>query len=386
MSFARFAARYGRRAGLRLVAAGGVAIVACHAGPAVVTATPSTARDQPPAGSPQPTGAAARGTTWRIETREHVDLWLHGFAMLQTDSSLVPYYRLNYRSQVSDARRAMNVTSRLDANAATLARRLAENPGLVSAQFVALYFASWDDMRRACAQFVRDGGNVNRAWDRETVRMYATLATYFPTSPDREWLRLFVESLDDERTRFYQGWWQQQQSQRASVRGALDAQWRGGYGVAFNRFFHGTNQRTGAILLSLPLGGEGRSLDVGQRDNFITVTYPAPGEDPRDALYVVAHEAVGTVSNTVVRDHTSPNDQRTGETGRLSTLAAVRGGAMMLARVAPDLADGYRRMYLRLARQVPGADVTRQFEAIFPLPEAIRSALEHQIDLVLNGI
>jgi hypothetical protein len=54
--------------------------------------------------------------------------------------------------------------------------------------------------------------------------------------------------------------------------------------------------------------------------------------------------------------------------------------------VAPDLATGYRRYYLGIARQVPGADVARQFDGVFAIPDALRKALEQQIDLVLNGI
>lgn len=363
----------------------GAFAAACHSGPVVVTSTPSA---QPVASSGAGTAApASRGASgWRIETREHVDLWLHGFAMLQADSSLVPYYRLGYRGEVSAARQGLGATTQLDRNATILQQRLTANPALASAQFVALYFASWDDLRRGCQRFLRAQGNVQMAGDQESVRMYATLATYFPTGTDREWLRLFVESLDDERTRFFRTWWQQQQAARASVRSALESAWRSQYAAAFGRFLHGTNQREGSILLALPLDGEGRSLDVGRRDNFIGVGYPAPAEDPLTALYVVAHEVVGTVSNAVVRDHTTPADQQSGAAGRLSTLAAVRGGAMMLSRVAPELVDGYRRTYLRIARQLPGADVARQFEAVFPLPEGIRAALEHQIDLVLNGI
>lgn len=381
MSASRLAARPGRRAGLGVYALGMLA-AACRPGPVVVTSTPSTATSAPAA--ERTSGAPAAG--WRLETREHVDLWLHGFAMLQRDSSLVPYYRLGYRDELSRARRAANVRTELDASALVLTRRVTENPGLVSAQFVALYFATWDDLRRGCERFLRADGNVRAARDQETLRMFATLATYFPTAADRDWLQLFVESLEDERTRFFRGWWQQQQSARTAVRSAVESQWRTKYGPAFARFMRGTSQREGAIVLALPLGGEGRSLDVGRRDNFITVGFPGPGDDPLEALYGVAHEAVGTVSNAVVRDNTSPRDQQTGETGRLSTLAAVRGGATLLSRVAPDLADGYRRYYLRIARQVPGPDVTRQFEAIFALPEGIRTALDHQIDLVLNGI
>ena len=361
-------------------------LAACQPGPVVVSSTPSTG--EAPTTTAPPGAPAPSATTmgWRIDAREHVDLWLHGFAMLQVDSSLVPTFKLGYRDAVSQARRAATANTLLDANAFTLQTRLRQNPALASAHFVALYFSTWDDLRRGTERFLRANGNVRSAGDQETLRMYATFNTYFPSAADRDWLRLFVESLDDERARFFRGWWSQQQSARASGRGALEQLWRSTYAAQFGRFMHGTNQRQGVIVLSLALGGEGRSLDVGRRDNFVTVANPAPGDDPREALYVVAHEIVGTVSNAVVRENTTPRDQQTGEAGRLSTLAAVRGGAIMLDRVAPDLATGYRRYYLGIARQVPGADVARQFDMVYAIPDALRKALETQISLVLNGI
>jgi hypothetical protein len=319
-----------------------------------------------------------------VETREHVDLWLHGFALLQDDASLVPYFRPGYRTELLKLRGA---GGSLEANRAALQRGLSENPNLTSSQFLALYFASWDDLRRGADRFIRDEGDMRGAGSELEVRMYATLRTYFPTANDRAWLRLFVNSLDDERQRFFRSWWVQQQQLRASVRARVDGMWTGTYRGAFARFMNNAMQRDGAILLALPLGGEGRTLAVGGRDNFVSVNFPAPGDDPREAMYVVAHEVVGSVSNAAVRDNASAADQRSGEAGKWSTLAAVRGGAMLLERVAPDLRDGYLQYYLKLARVTPDAgDLQRKFEATFPLPDAIRDAVRRQIDAVLGGI
>ncbi len=304
--------------------------------------------------------------------------------MLQDDSSLVPYFRLGYRAALLQVRPA---GGQLDANRPQLQRRLSENANLTSAQFLALYFASWDDLRRGADRFIRDGGDVRAARTQEDLRMYATLRTYFPTGEDREWLRLFVQSLDDERTRFFRGYWIQQQQRRASMRSSIESLWTGTYRPAFTRFMRNSMQRDGSILLSLPLAGEGRTLSVGQRDNFVTVTFPAEGEDPRDALYVVAHEVVGTVATAAVRDNASAAEDRSGETAKWTTLAAVRGGAMLLERIAPELLAGYQRYYLTLARQKPGAgDLSAPFAATFPLPSQIATALQRQIDVVLGGI
>jgi hypothetical protein len=59
---------------------------------------------------------------------------------------------------------------------------------------------------------------------------------------------------------------------------------------------------------------------------------------------------------------------------------------LLLARVLPELADGYRRYYLRLARQPLTGDVAARFAATFAIPDHIRTALERQVDLILGGI
>lgn len=385
---ARRLARASGAASLRRAIAPWAAIVSLAAcassGPITVTAVPARVDSTATTAT---TGAPASrdASGWRIDTREHVDLWLHGFALLQDDASLVPYFRLGYRAALLQVRPAIG--GQMDANRAQLLRRFAENTNLTSAQFLALYFASWDDLRRGVDRFIRDAGDVRAARNQVELRMYATLRTYFPTGEDRDWLRLFVQSLDDEHTRFYRGYWLQQQQRRASTRASIEAMWAGTYRPAFARFMRNSMQRDGAILLSLPLGGEGRTLSVGQRDNFVTVTFPAEGEDPREAMYVVAHEVVGTVATAAVRDNASSADERSGESAKWMTLAAVRGGAMLMERVAPDLLAGYQRYYLMLARRKPGAgDPAAAFAATFPLPPQIATALQRQIDVVLGGI
>jgi len=65
----------------------------------------------------------------------------------------------------------------------------------------------------------------------------------------------------------------------------------------------------------------------------------------------------------------------------------VRGGAMLLQRIAPELADGYARYYLRSAR-VPftSGDALAALALAFPLPDAIAAGIQRQIEVVLGGI
>jgi hypothetical protein len=323
---------------------------------------------------------------WPVRTQHHVDLWLHGFAMIQDDTTLVPFFRRGYRAEMLDLKRRANVTSQLDANSSRLRDRFSLNQQLVNAQFVAQYFGSFDELVQAMDIFQRADGNPRAAGDRETAELIATLAGYFPQPADRDWARLFVQSLRDENSKFYRAYWDQQQRERAPVVSAVTQQWQNEWRPRFERFLNNSSQSGGEILLSLPLDGEGRSLTAGKNENSIAVTLPARPSDAREAIYVIAHEIVGQITATAVRDNVTPSDARLGLADRYIAAGAVRAGAMLIQKVAPELLDGYARYYLRSANRSVGSNPQTSLAQVFSLPEAVRSAIERQIEVVIGGI
>ena len=345
-----------------------------------------------PAGSGGSSGGTPAGPTfaWPVKTREHVDLWLHSVAMLTSDTSKVPFFRPNYRSQMQVLKNQANVISQLDANRETLAARFRTNPELANnAQFLPLYFGSWEDMKTAAQHFLETEGNPNRARDPQIQAVVAALAGYFPRPADREWFRVFMTSVDDESNDFYHNYWLQQQRGRTSLVDALNTLWQDTYYPKFRRYLMGTQQGNGDMLLSLPIGGEGRTigaspLSVGPRSSLITVTYPE--REAVESIYVFAHEVVGALMNTIINDNTTPAQKRDGLDQRFASDGLVIGGALLLQRVAPELADGYARYYLRIANVPAGNDPQAALRNAFPLPENFRAAFARQLDIVLGGI
>jgi hypothetical protein len=332
----------------------------------------------------QPPGPAP--TEWPVNTYEHVDLWLHGFAMIQDDTTLVPFFRRGYKAELNDLKRRANVTTQLDANIAKLRERFAANPRLVNAQFVPLYFASLDDLVQTMDLFERADGDPRAANNQETASLIQLLSGYFPLPADREWARLFVQCLRDENTRFYKSYWDQQQRERAPVVSEVKNLWQNTYRAKFQTFLNNTSQSGGEIILSLPLDGEGRTLSEGKRQNSTTVTFPQRSSDAVEAIYVVAHELIGQLVQTAVTDNVTPTDTRAGLTDRYVAAGTVRGGYILLQKIAPGLADGYARYYLRSANRSAGANAETSLATAFPLPNAIRDAISRQLDVVLGGI
>jgi hypothetical protein len=329
-------------------------------------------------------------SAWPVQTREHVDLWLHCFAMLQPDTTLVPYFKRGYAERMNALKRRANVTSQLDLNADKLKARLAENPAIISAQFLALQASSLDNLLSSAGVFLSANGDPQRSNDRATQLVIATFAQYFPTAADREWLRQFIIAVRDESDRFYHSYWVARQRELAPVLARIDSAWESRVRPALQGYLNNTNDSRGTFILSLPLDGEGRTLSGTTRaDNIITATFPDSLAEANAAFYVFAHEAILRIAQTAVDDNTTPTQKREGIRDAYLSIAAVRGGLMLLERTVPDFSDGYVAYYLASSGvAVPGESTAARaaFEKKFPLPASITDALKGQLEVVLGGI
>ncbi len=354
------------RAAILLTAAGAMAACATGRGrPRAATITPAV-------------------DSWPVLTREHVDLWLHGYAMITRDAAKVPVFRRGYRDSVEAVRRRDNVLTALDANHARLATLMAQNPEISNGQFVPLYFSSWDEIVQAVDGFVHADATLSDVApaDRGSTGI---LASMYPTVQDREWLRLFTQSLGAESDHFYHQYWTTQQQAHRDVVVAVDSLWRS-LRPRFARYLTNTGQTNGQMVLSLVLGGEGRTMNASPQRNIVVVTMPDSMAGVAEPIYVFAHEVVQVVSNQAVNANTTAEQQRSGAAADLSPIAAVRGGELLLERVAPQLADGFMRYYLSQAGvAVPAGNPEAAFVGAFPLPTTIIADMDRQIGAKLTG-
>lgn len=337
-------------------------------------------------GAGQPTTGQSQAQTriWPVLTRSHVDLWLHGYAMLLRDTSTVPVFRKGYRDRIQAAKNQRSITTLLDANRERLQSRLALSGSLFNGQFAPLYFESFDQMRQVIDLFMRAEGNPRATNDPVLQQYFAVLASSFGAPADREWLRIFTESLEDERRQFYQQYWTSENGARMGSVRRVDSLWQTVYRPKLQGYLNNTRQENGEMILALTLGGEGRTVNFGARQNAVATTMP--DADPLEALYVFVHEVVSSVVSTSVNDNTTPNDQRSGLSARYVTTGAVRGGAMLLRRTAPELVAGYTRYYLTQAGQPTTGDINARLVSAFPLPQQIVDAIDRQLEVVLGGI
>jgi hypothetical protein len=324
---------------------------------------------------------------WPIKTREHVDLWLHGFAMLDDDTlATIPPFRPGYRDALTVLKNTRNVLTQLDVNVDRLREQMHKDRALANVQFVPFYFSSLDEMRSTIQQFVAVDGNSNGARSQNETKLFAILNSDFPNPAARSWLALFSSGLWDEETKIFHSYWIQQQHERGRVIDSVQALWQNTVRPRLQGFLNNIQQRDGDFLLCLPLDGEGRTMTGGVQRATVGVTFPEHPADAPEAMYGFAHEIMGFVAHEAIRNNLTPAQQRSGVAATLESPAAIRGGLILLEKLAPDLADGYARYYLRATGKTPEATPRTQLEALFPLPDAIRDAMAHQMEGIQGGI
>jgi hypothetical protein len=336
---------------------------------------------------PGPSASPNAPIGWPVRTAEYVDVWLHGYALIAPDTSRVPLFERGYRARMQEVRRQRNVTTALDANMQTLAAGFTRNPGLTGGQFAIFAFSSFDEMVRVTQLFIRNDGSPSTVNDQTTQQLFVWLRNYFPTVADREWLRVFVMSLQEEQSKFYQSYWNATYSDRAATRTRVNDLWIGTYRVKFERFLRNQRLVDGTFIISMPLGGEGRTVTDPGLGNGIAVPFPATADSAINSIYVFAHEAVASLTQHALVDNVTPMDQRNGVVDKLLPIATVRAGAMLLQKIAPELVAGYEKYYLQhIGLTAPAGDPNATFVNAFTIPDAPRDGIQRSIDLILAGI
>jgi hypothetical protein len=335
-----------------------------------------------------PAGPPMASNAWPVRTAEYVDLWLHGFAMVTGDTSHIPLFDRGYRDRMLALRHTRNVYTSLDANQERLSRGFVDNPALVNSEFIVFQFQTFQQLVEVGTLFVQNEGYPPSITDAHLQRLVALLQQNFRSVSDRDWLRVFLQSLQDEQSRFYQAYWTAEQASHAVARQTVDSMWMNTYRAKFARFLRPERLGDGSFILSFPLGGEGRSVTDAQLGNAVAVLFPATPAVAVDAMYAFAHEVVDNVTTLAIAANLTPAERRAGGGAQLyGATADVRAGALLLQRIAPELVQGYMRFYMETAKvTVPAGDVAAAFAVAFPIPDAIRNGIEYQLGLALGGI
>jgi hypothetical protein len=340
----------------------------------------------PGAAAAQLPGSTLHSVKWPIRTREQVDLWLHGFAMISSDSATVPLFRRGYREMVVAARTKAGAVTDLDVNRDALAKRLRENPALINAQFLVFSFPTWEELVAGVDAFEKADGDPKRAKSKESAAMIAALARLFPTKADRDFARTFTNSLQNEKDVFFHAWWVDEMRRRERTLASVDAIWQSEMRPRLQGFMNHSEQADGDLILSLAIEGEGRTVSDPHGRSQVAVGFPDSPDRAMDAIYAFAHEIVGPLTGPAVDDNTTPAEKRSGLATTIGSYALVRGGALVFAHLSPELTTAYERFYLRLAGVNAEGEPTAAFARTFPIPAAMIESIARQVSISFGAI
>lgn len=324
---------------------------------------------------------------WPVKTRAHVDLWLHGFALLQEDTTLVPLFARGYAERMTVLKNSRGLYTKFDEARDELARTGAARNLLLDAQFLPLYFGTWEEMQQAFDYFFKAEGNPRSASNREVQGIIAFLAQYFRRPEDRAWAQRFLTVLTDEYEQFHKDWWLAEFRARTDALAATDSLWQQTWRPGIQRFLNYTGQPNGDLVLSFVLGGEGRALPAGKNSNQYAVAFPASPDSAEVLLFSFAHEAAGVIARVAVDDNLTPAQQRAGLGAQYGSAGLVRGGALIVEQIEAGMGQRYARWYLaQTGRDVPLGAALATLAEVFPMPEEMMSSMQRQIALSFTGI
>lgn len=300
-------------------------------------------------------------TAWRVTSSPMLDLWSRGAALVtREDGAVLPLY-------APAARDAAGEWAALGRAMQPLRGAIASDTAFEVLHFAPLPLAAEDPDAALRALGAPGGGSV------AVERTRTALDVALPGAARQRALAGFVRALE-------QGWrsggrdaWLRGAPERTARMAELEAAWRAEFLPALAPFLRGIGARGGVILAQPAIGGEGRVLDDGA-GGWIVAVGDGPGARP--LLAAVRELCFPLVRRTIDADPTSPAAGRGGDqaAAALHERAAVRCGAMLVARRLPGRLRAYEAMY--------GAASDAQLASRHSLPPAAERALAAAVNRV----
>ena len=311
---------------------------------------------------------------WTVRRSALADLWYHGVALTRfAGFGALPLYAPGYADSVAAARRTSGVTTLLDQQASRFRERFAADSAFEVLHFLPLYFPQSDPTAMLTA--LRDASHDSEAASRrvgpvERFGIAAALAA-LPEPAQRAALEQFAAALQEEWSGDFSRAYAQADSQGAKAVQQFTAAWRP-LEAALGPYLERYRLGGGLLLLVAPLGPDGRLFEGDPRssnDNVLAVALP---RNPPDAVaFVVRELCYPAVRRALLSARRTETDRIRSE--RTSGVAAVRCGALLLARYAPGMVSRYEAVWVEASGRA------RPFTDAFPLPDDLLRALEGAI-------
>jgi len=325
----------------------------------------------------------APSTNWRAILLPQVDLWYHGLATarfqgLGSDDFYDPAYSVDLR----DAKQKAGVLpTRLDDQASAFGSAFAQDSAFEVFHFVPLYYAAAPvDPMLASLEIVSDSEGNPDVGDPLAQFGASAVAGTLSRPDQRAILGDWVAALEAEWSDFYAEFWRNRAIAHGPTLQAIQTEWNEAFAPALAPFLQANWLDNGVLVLSDPVGEEGRIFEgdpTNRSDNIVVVGFD-PEASPRAPLFAAVRELCFPVVREVLAE--APQQDRAAAATR-SSHAAVRCGAELLDRFAPDLGAEYRSWFTPAATGSP-ADVHTAFERKYAIDAAVSAAIQEKLGAI----
>lgn len=329
--------------------------------------------------------AAAPGS-WRVQSAASSDLWFHAMAVIGYEGpGPLPMYDREYTRQVLDAKRRSGVyPTLLDRKATALRNAFYRDSAFEVLHFLPLYFLALDAdaFLDAVRAITRQDSRALNALDPTTRNAVTALGSVLTTRRERDVLGDFLDALQEERRVFYDDYERESSRSRGQQITRAEQYWNASLAPALAHYLARSHFRNGLILVSPALGAEGRFVNprrAEERGAVIAVGLPASAlTEYTFALSAVRELCFPLVHEVIERDAGRPENRVAAE--RLSSVAAVRCGALAVERYSPELSTAYQSQFLRaVGSPSSGVNIDAAFTRAFFLPPAIEASLRRAV-------
>lgn len=331
-------------------------------------------------------GQTGTRDSWRVLPLPHVDLWYHGLAVAGFDGSGPdPLYDPSYPARVRAVKEDLGVyPSGLDRNAPGFLAAFQADSAFELLHFVPLYFASAgpDRMLEALTQVAETG----QAQVEDPVAQFGAgiVAQLLPEDRQREVLLQFTAALSEEWTTWFQDAWTRSVLDRRVDLAALQSAWDERFAGPLAPYLAQHQMDQGALIVSPQVGLEGRIFSgspADRTDNLVVVHLPAAGEPADAALHYAVREMCFPAARAAMQEAgPMPSDRLTASAR--ATRAAVRCGELLLERLAPSEAAGYRRSFVPATAAATDASTREAFHRAYSVDAALEASLRAAIESV----
>ena len=329
-------------------------------------------------GSAQSRPTPSRGTEWIVAGDPSTDLWFHSLATIGlTGPGSLPFYDARYaRLAAAEKARRGIPPSALDRNGARLASAITGDSAFEVLHFLPLYLRATSP-----AEFAHQVRAIARDDDVTGIpaEIRRAVRSALPSTSERTLLLELADAIDDESRTFFTAYAADRASDDSIRRRDLQARWDDSFAPRLAAVFRMIGVRRGVLLISPPLGPEGRVVNLASAGMIIAVS-DWRGATPDAPLLASIREMCFPFLEQVWKIDRSTHAARGAEE---SSQAAVRCGAEVVDSLTPASAAAYRALFLGARPGETPAEYRRRFDQRFSIDAATLRAISRELRRVV---